>query len=74
MQIGGEPERVKLKVNLERYGKGLVERTEGWTIPSVKLSMWGSSDSFVAVRFDNGIKLDISYGSLENARNNNPTK
>jgi len=27
--------------------------------------MWGSWDTFVAVRFDNGAVLDIAYKSLE---------
>lgn len=74
MQIGGKPERVELLVNLERYGKGLVEGIKGWTIPNVKLSMWGSEDRFVAVRFDNGISLDILYKSLkfiQKAKENN---
>ena len=70
MQIGGKPERVILKVNLERYGKGLVEGIGGWTIPNVKLSIWGSQDRFVAVEFDNGIKLDIVYKSLEKIESN----
>lgn len=65
MQHGGKPERVKLKVNLERYGRGLVEGVEGWTIPDTKLSIWGDQDRFVAVNFDNGLKLDIIYSSLE---------
>jgi hypothetical protein len=65
MQLGGERQRVKLKVNLERYGKGLVEGSEGWTIPNVKLSVWGSQDRFVAVEFDNGLRLDVLYSGLE---------
>jgi len=74
MQIAGEPERVKLKVNLERYRKGLIEGLEGWTIPNVKLSIWGSQDRFVAVKFDNGIKLDVLYASLEKIKSNCDTK
>lgn len=65
MQMGGEKERVRLKVNLERYGKGLVEGIKGWTIPNTKFSIWGSEDRFVAVEFDNGLKLDILYKSLD---------
>lgn len=65
MQIGGKPKRVKLKVNLEKYGKGLVMGIMGWTMPNIKLSMWGSQDRFIAVKFDNGIQLDVIYSSLE---------
>ncbi len=74
MQISGERERVKLKVNLEKYGKGLVIGLMGWTIPNIKLSMWGSSDRFVAVKFDNEIKLDVLYSSLEKIQSNNDKK
>ena len=65
MQIGGEPERVKLKENLERYGEGLIVGIKGWTIPNKELSMWGELSKFVAVKFDNGIELDVLYESLE---------
>ena len=65
MQIGGEPERVKLKDNLERYGLGLIEGIKGWTIPNKKLSIWSELNKFVAVKFDNGIELDVLYESLE---------
>lgn len=69
MQNGGKPERVRLIVNLERYGKGLIENSLGWTIPDTKLSIWGSSDRFVAVKFDNGISLDIVSKNLEKVIN-----
>jgi len=65
MQIEGIPKRVRLKVNLERYGKGLAENALGWTIPNTKISIWGSFDRFVAVKFDNGIRIDVLYKSLE---------
>ena len=65
MQIGGEPERVKLKVDLTRYNEKAKEGELGWTIPGTKLTFLGSSDTFVAVRFDNGISMDILYKSLE---------
>ena len=70
MQIAGEPERVKLKINLERYGKGLIKGMKGWTIPNTKLSIWGDLDKFVAVKFDNGLELDILYESLEKISTN----
>lgn len=54
MQIGGEPHRVKLIVDLTRYDKRLTEGQLGTTMPGVKLSIWGSEDRFVAVRFDCG--------------------
>lgn len=65
MQIGGKPKRVQLTVDLTRYAKGLIAGSVGTTIPNVKLSMWGSNDTFVAVRFDNGVELDIAYRSLK---------
>ena len=64
-QIGGKPQRVKLKTDLTRYGKGLVVGIEGVTIPNAKFSIWGSEERFVAVRFDNGFELDVLYKSLE---------
>ena len=65
MQIGGKPERVKLNTNLERYADGLLPGIEGWTIPNRQFSMWGSQDRFVAVKFDNGVQLDILYKNLD---------
>ena len=35
------------------------------TLPNVKLSMWGEWDTFVAVQFDNGAKMDIATNSLK---------
>jgi hypothetical protein len=60
MQINGNTKRVKLKINLEKYGKGLIEGTKGYTIPNIKLSAWGSSDRFVAVKFKSEISGDIN--------------
>jgi hypothetical protein len=65
MQIGGKPKKVKLKVDLTRYDSRCIEGSSGKTIPNYKVGMWGSWDTFVAVRFDNGAVLDIAYKSLE---------
>ncbi len=65
MQIEGEPQRVKLKVDLTKYDERCKEGELGWTIPNVKLSMWGSQDRFVAVRFDNGARLDVLNSCLK---------
>jgi hypothetical protein len=69
MQIAGKKERVKLIVDLTRYNSNCKIGELGWTMPNVKLSMWGSEDRFVAVRFDNGAMLDVLYKSLEVIRN-----
>jgi hypothetical protein len=65
MQLGGSPKRVKLNVDLTRYDSRLTKGQEGITIPNTKLSMWGSQDTFVAVKFDCGATLDIVINSLE---------
>lgn len=65
MQIAGNPKRVKLKVDLTKYNSRCKIGEMGWTIPDVKLSVWGSQDRFVAVKFDNGAKLDVIWESLE---------
>jgi len=70
MQMGGSKQRVKLTKDLTKYGDGLIVGAKGWTIPNVKLSIWGGSDTFVAVKFDNGIRLDIAYHSLEIEKKN----
>ena len=67
MQMGGEPRRVRLTVDLTRYDARLVFGSLGRTMPSVKLSIWGSQDRFVAVRFDNGAQLDILRKSLSDS-------
>jgi len=64
-QLGGNPKRVKLKVDLTRYNNKLTAGQEGITMPNVKLSQWGSMDTFVAVNFDCGVKMDIAINSLE---------
>lgn len=61
---------IMLKVNLEKYGEALVEGVLGWTIPNTKLSMWGSQDRFVAVKFDNGASLDLLWKNLEQIQPN----
>ena len=65
MQIAGEPKRVKLKVDLTKYDNKCKIGSLGYTIPDVKLSIWGSQDRFVAVKFDNGAQLDVLWNSLE---------
>lgn len=70
MQIAGEPKRVKLKVDLTKYDNRCKVGEKGWTIPNVKLSIWGSQDRFVAVKFDNGAKLDILWKGLEEIKEN----
>jgi len=65
MQILGKPVRVKLTADLTRYDPRCKKGELGWTIPNVKLSIYGSMDSVTAVRFDNGAKMDVFYKSLE---------
>jgi len=65
MQISGKPIRVKLKVDLTKYNPDCKIGSLGYTIPDVKLSIWGSQDRFVAVKFDNGFRLDVLWNSLE---------
>jgi hypothetical protein len=65
MQYGGKPQKVKLKVDLTKYDSRCVAGSTGKTIPNVKLSIWGGYDRFVAVKFDNGASMDVSYNSLE---------
>ena len=60
----GKKRRVKLNCDLSRYDVRCTVDSLGWTMPNVKLSMWGSQDNFVAVHFDNGAKLDIALNSL----------
>jgi hypothetical protein len=65
MQIGGKPRKVKLKVDLTKYDSRCVVDSTGKTIPNYKVGIWGGSDRFVAVRFDNGAVMDVVYNSLE---------
>jgi len=65
LKIEGKPQRVKLKEDLTRYGEGLVKGIKGVTIPNVNFSIWGKTDRFVAVKFDNGLKLDVLYKHLD---------
>jgi hypothetical protein len=65
MQLGGKARKVKLNVDLTKYDSRCVEGSTGTTIPNFKVGMWGSYDTFVAVRFDNGAVMDIAYNSLE---------
>jgi len=64
-QLGGKPVRVKLLDDLTRYDPRLKVGEMGWTIPYAKLSEWGYQDRFVAVKFDNGARLDVLYEGLE---------
>jgi len=61
----GEPKRVKLKVDLTKYDDRLIVGQEGYTIPWANISMYGKFDTFVAVKFDCGAKLDVAINSLE---------
>ena len=65
MQIGGDKLRVKLKVDLTRYNPCCKKGAMGWTIPNTKVGIWGSNDIFVAVRFDDGPRIDILWKNLE---------
>ena len=65
MQIGGKARKVKLNADLTKYDSRCVEGSTGTTIPNYKVGIWGGTDRFVAVRFDNGAVLDILYNSLE---------
>ena len=65
MQTAGKPLRVKLKTDLTKYDNRCKIGSLGYTIPDIKLSIWGSQDRFVAVKFDNGAKLDVLIDSLE---------
>lgn len=65
MQIAGEPKRVRLKVDLTKYDSRCKISSLGYTMPDMKLSIWGSQDRFVAVRFDNGAQLDVLWNNLE---------
>ena len=74
MQIADKPLRVKLKVDLTKYDNRCKVGSIGYTIPDIKLSMWGDQDRFVAVRFDNGAQLDVLWDSLEIINENNEQK
>ena len=65
MQLCGKPIRVKLRADLTKYDPRCKVGEYGWTMPDVKLSVWGSHDPFVAVKFDNGAMLDVFDKSLE---------
>lgn len=65
MQLSGKPIRVKLKVDLTRYDNRCKVDSLGYTIPDLKLSIWGSQDRFVAVRFDSGAQLDVLWSGLK---------
>ena len=64
MQLGGKPVKVKLITDLTKYDSRCTSGQEGMTLPNVKLSMWGEWDTFVAVQFDNGARMDIAINSL----------
>lgn len=65
MQIGGNSKEVTLNTDLTKYDSRLTKGQVGKTIPNLKLSMWGSMDTFVAVKFDCGAKMDIAISSLD---------
>lgn len=74
MQIAGKSLRVKLKVDLTKYDNRCKVGSLGYTIPDIKLSIWGSQDRFVAVKFDNGAQLDVLWNSLETINENSEQK
>jgi len=56
--------RVKLLVDLTKYGEGLVEGVEGYTVG--ERGMWSrASDRFVTVCFPGIATLDVLWQSLE---------
>lgn len=65
MQIGGEPLKFVLMIDLTKYNQRCVVGQRGVTIPDVKLSMWGDYDRFVAVKFDNGASMDVLWDSIQ---------
>lgn len=65
MQLGGEPKRMKLNVDLSSYHHNAKKGALCTTIPDCKLSVWGSQDRFVAVKFDDGGQLDVLWEGLE---------
>jgi hypothetical protein len=65
MQLGGEPIRVKLKHDLTKYDPRCIVGIMGWTVPNIKIGIWGSNDTFVVVNFDNGAYLDVLWKSLD---------
>lgn len=65
MQIAGKPIKVKLVVDLTKYDDRCVNGSLGVTIPNSYVGMWGNqSDRFVAVKFDNGARLDVLWSGL----------
>lgn len=64
MQYGGEKRRVVLTKDLTKYNSLCEIGIFGWTIPMEHFTDWGKMDDFVAVRFDNGAELDVTYSSL----------
>ena len=65
MQEGGGPIRMRLKKDLTAYHPNAKVGALCTTLPNVKMSMWGSQDHFVAVRFDDGGSLDVTWKGLE---------
>lgn len=65
MQHGGKPKRVKLIVDLTRYNENCIIGAEGVTVPDHAVGIFGSEDRFVAIKFDHGAVMDITYDSLQ---------
>lgn len=66
MQTSGESKRVRLTVDLTRYDPRCKIGELGWTMPDMAYSSWAKFyDRFVAVKFDNGAKLDVLTKSIE---------
>lgn len=65
MQLGGEPRKVELMIDLTKYHPDFKIGAKGETLPRVKIGMYGIYDRFVAVELDTGAKLDVLCQSLK---------
>lgn len=65
MQLDGIKLRVRLIVDLTRYDPRCKKGLLGWTIPNTRIDIIGAMDTFVAVRFDDGPRMDVLWKSLE---------
>jgi len=74
MQIGGEPIRVRLEVDLTRYDNRCKKGALGWTKPNSKFSPFGVQDRFIAIEFDSGAKLDVLFNGLKKLKSSTKAK
>jgi hypothetical protein len=65
MEYSKTPRKVKLKTDLTKYDSRCKVGELGETIPFKKFSNFGNFDCFVAIKFDNGAKMDVAINSLE---------